>query len=70
MGNVKPPTASADDVKNSTLAVIRGSQIQQWVAEDKIIASSADRCAICLEDYEAEDECRVLGCRESALCCC
>lgn len=62
MGNVKPPTASAADIERSTLDVIRGAAVGEWVDQGRIIASSADRCAICLEDYEADEDCRVMGC--------
>lgn len=62
IGNVKPPTATAEEISKAALEVIRGSQIADRVAAGQVIASSADRCAICLDDYEADHDCRVLKC--------
>jgi hypothetical protein len=68
IGNHKPPTATAEDISKAALEVIRGSQIADWVATGRVIASSADRCAICLDDYEADQDCRVMSCSASPAC--
>lgn len=65
IGNVKPPTATAEDISKSALQVISGSQVAEWVDAGRVIASSADRCAICLDDYEADQDCRVMSCSAS-----
>jgi hypothetical protein len=48
MGQVKPPTATAEEVEQSGLKVIDGSEIQGLVEKKEIIDSSAERCLVSL----------------------
>ena len=64
MGQVKPPTATSEDIDNSGLEVIKGFTVKTYCAEGKVLENSADRCMVCLSDYEEDEDCRILGCSE------
>jgi hypothetical protein len=79
MGQVKPPTATAEEVEQSGLKVVDASEIMGMVERNEIISSSAERCLVspflwnridveantqvCLSDFEQGEECRLLTCR-------
>lgn len=63
LGQVKSSTASKEDIENSGLEVIKASLLPQYYNENKITASCLDRCLVCLEDYQAEEDVRVMKCR-------
>ncbi|KAF9532385.1 hypothetical protein CPB83DRAFT_677055 [Crepidotus variabilis] len=65
LGQVKPPTVSKDDIENSGLEVVKASQLTKIFDEGKVTANCLDRCLICLEDYESEDDLRLLKCRHA-----
>lgn len=44
LGSVKPPTATQDEIKKSTLPVIKGSQVRQSAENNEVLAITADRC--------------------------
>ena len=63
MGQVKPPTATAEEVEKSGLRVFDASEIQSLVGSGEVLDGSAERCLVCLSDFEQGEECRLLGCR-------
>lgn len=63
MGEVKPPTATAEEVEKSGLRVFDASEIQGLVGSGQVLDGSAERCLVCLSDFERGEECRLLGCR-------
>ena len=63
MGQVKPPTATAEEVEKSGLKVFDASAIKGMVGNGEILDGSAERCLVCLSDFEEGEECRLLGCR-------
>ncbi|KAI0345673.1 hypothetical protein BDW22DRAFT_1481899 [Trametopsis cervina] len=65
LGQAKPPTATKEEIEKSGLQVIRGSDIGRYETEGKISSNCTDRCLVCLDDYEQEDEVRVLSCRHA-----
>lgn len=80
LGPAKPPTATAEEIERSGLQVVLGSELPALVSDGKVLDASAERCMvschnayfgsstdsqICLSDYEAEDDCRVLKCRHA-----
>lgn len=52
MGEVKPPTATAEEVASSGLRVIKGNEIRGLVERKEIIDSSVDRCLVSLESCD------------------
>lgn len=54
VGEVKPPTATAEEVEQSGLRVVHGSEIVGLVKKMEIIDSSAERCLVsthfCIEE--------------------
>lgn len=46
MGEVKPPTATAEEVEKSGLKVVKGNEIMALVEKKEVIDSSADRCLV------------------------
>ena len=46
MGEVKPPTATAEEVEKSGLKVVKGHEIMALVGKKEVIDSSADRCLV------------------------
>ncbi|KAF9265344.1 hypothetical protein L218DRAFT_1075924 [Marasmius fiardii PR-910] len=65
LGQVRPPTASKEDIERSGLEVIKAPQVPQYEQEGKISSNCTERCLICLDDYEAEDDVRVLTCKHA-----
>ncbi|KAL7414419.1 hypothetical protein BDY24DRAFT_23436 [Mrakia frigida] len=63
LGQVKPPTASSEAIANSGLEIIKGAMVKGWCEEKKVLENSADRCMVCLGDYEEEEDCRILECK-------
>jgi hypothetical protein len=63
LGQVKPPVASQEEIENSGLQIIRSSDIAQLSEEGKVASNCIDRCLICLDDYDPEDDLRVMTCK-------
>ncbi|CAA7266042.1 unnamed protein product [Cyclocybe aegerita] len=65
LGHVKPPTVSKDEIEKSGLETIKASQVAQYEKDGKISSNCTDRCLICLDDYDPEDNVRVMTCRHA-----
>jgi hypothetical protein len=63
LGQVKPPVASPEEIENSGLQIIKPSDIGRWSEEGKVASNCIDRCLICLDDYDPEDDLRVMSCK-------
>ncbi|KAN0130201.1 hypothetical protein V8E53_011958, partial [Lactarius tabidus] len=63
LGQVKPPTASKEDIDNSGLEIIRSGVLAEYEKIGRIAPMCVDRCLICLEDYDPEEDLRLLSCR-------
>lgn len=63
MGSVKNTTASKEDIERAGLQLVDGSKMAELGSKGEIMDNSTERCLICLSDYEAGEECRVLACR-------
>ncbi|KAH9073539.1 hypothetical protein EDB83DRAFT_2312866 [Lactarius deliciosus] len=79
LGQVKPPTATKEDIVNSGLEVIRSSVLVEYEKIGRIALMCVDRIrflsllsvdnadqfdsVICLEDYGPEEDLRLLSCR-------
>jgi len=63
LGQVKPPVASPEEIENSGLQIIKPSDIGRWSEEGKVASNCIDRCLICLDDYDPDDDLRVMSCK-------
>lgn len=84
LGNVKPPTVTAEEIKKSTLKIVKTAAIPGLLAQGEIRDITAERClgeltrrlnfaltltdlplrfTVCLEDYEEDEDIRILNCR-------
>ncbi|KZT60345.1 hypothetical protein CALCODRAFT_130791 [Calocera cornea HHB12733] len=67
LGQVKPPTATREEIEKSGLQVIRVTDLKEWEESGRVASNCTERCLICLGDYEDEEgddgDVRVLGCR-------
>ena len=59
----KRPTASAADIERSGLAKVRASELVHLRAAGRITENTSDKCLVCLDDWQDEDECRILSCK-------
>jgi hypothetical protein len=65
LGQVKPPTVSKEDIEKSGLEIIKPDVLRQYESEGKVASNCVERCLVCLDDYEAEDDLRLLSCRHT-----
>ncbi|TFK38964.1 hypothetical protein BDQ12DRAFT_682787 [Crucibulum laeve] len=63
LGQVKAPTVSKEEIEKSGLEIIKPAQLEQHEKSGKIASNCVDRCLICLDDYDPEDDIRVMTCR-------
>lgn len=61
----KPKTVTQAEIDASDLLKIKGSEVAAKVRDGKITENMAERCLVCLEDWQDDDDCRVLACRHA-----
>jgi len=65
LGQVKPPTVSKEEIEKSGLEIIRASMLEEYEKQGRVASNCIDRCLVCLDDYNPEDELRVLTCKHT-----
>ncbi|KAJ3544321.1 hypothetical protein NMY22_g2822 [Coprinellus aureogranulatus] len=65
LGHHKPPTVTKEEIEKSGLETIKPSQLAVYEEQGKIASNCTERCLICLDDYEPEDDVRVMKCRHA-----
>ncbi|KAG6831049.1 hypothetical protein H0H87_006291 [Tephrocybe sp. NHM501043] len=65
LGHAKPTTVTKEDIERSGLETIKSAQLAQYEAEEKISSNCTERCLICLDDYQPEEDIRVMRCRHA-----
>ncbi|OCF40982.1 hypothetical protein I317_05181 [Kwoniella heveanensis CBS 569] len=63
MGQAKPPTVQKEDIERSGLKVVKGGEMEAENEKGSLLDVCADKCLICLSEYEPEEDCRILNCR-------
>lgn len=61
----KPRTASASDIAHSGLACVRASELPALCAAGRVTENTSEQCLVCLEDWQAHDQCRILSCHHA-----
>lgn len=65
LGQVKPPTATKEDIDGSGLQVIKASELKRYEQEKKITSNCVERCLVCLDDYEDTQDVRLMSCKHA-----
>ncbi|RDX49842.1 hypothetical protein OH76DRAFT_1482666 [Lentinus brumalis] len=65
LGQVKPPVATREDIDNSGLQIIKSGELEEYEREGKVASNCVERCLICLDDYDAEDDLRLMTCKHA-----
>ncbi|KAG6879822.1 hypothetical protein C0992_011105 [Termitomyces sp. T32_za158] len=65
LGNSKSPTVTKEDIQKSGLEIVKAAQLQQYEREDRISYNCTERCLICLDDYQSDEDIRVMKCRHA-----
>ncbi|KAK7689751.1 hypothetical protein QCA50_006390 [Cerrena zonata] len=65
LGQVKPPVATKEEIEKSGLEIIKAPEMKRHEQDGKITSNCMDRCLVCLEDYEDEDDIRVMACKHA-----
>ncbi|KAG1869010.1 hypothetical protein DFJ58DRAFT_766613 [Suillus subalutaceus] len=65
LGQVKPPTASKEEIDKSGLEVIKANSLEEYAKDGRVATNCVDRCLICLDDYVPDDDLRVLSCKHA-----
>lgn len=63
LGQVKSSTASREDIEKSGLKIIKASALKVLEEEGKVTSNCVDRCLICLDEYDEDDDVRLMSCR-------
>ncbi|EKM49628.1 uncharacterized protein PHACADRAFT_166995 [Phanerochaete carnosa HHB-10118-sp] len=65
LGQVKPPTATREDIDKSGLQIVKASELPRLEEEGRVASNCVDRCLVCLDDYEPDTELRLMTCRHA-----
>ncbi|KAI8986092.1 hypothetical protein BD414DRAFT_487625 [Trametes punicea] len=65
LGQVKPQVATWEDIEKSDLKTVKFSELEHYEREGRVASSCVDRCLICLDDYQPEDDLRLMRCRHA-----
>ncbi|KAJ3529237.1 hypothetical protein NM688_g7882 [Phlebia brevispora] len=65
LGQVKPPTATKEDIDKSGLQIIKASEVPRYEREGRLTSNCVERCLICLDEYDSDDDLRLMSCRHA-----
>ncbi|KAL1950125.1 hypothetical protein VTO73DRAFT_5248 [Trametes versicolor] len=65
LGQVKPQVATREDIDKSDLQIVKYSELEQYEREGRVSSNCVERCLICLDDYQPEDDVRLMHCRHA-----
>ncbi|KAI0823289.1 hypothetical protein BC628DRAFT_1385679 [Trametes gibbosa] len=65
LGQVKPQVATREDIEKSDLETFKCTELGWYEREGRVASNCVDRCLICLDDYQPEDDVRLMHCRHA-----
>jgi len=65
LGQVKPPTATREDIDKSGLQIVKASELARLEEEGRVASNCVDRCLVCLDEYEPDSDLRLMSCRHA-----
>ncbi|OJT15574.1 hypothetical protein TRAPUB_6321 [Trametes pubescens] len=65
LGQVKPQVATREDIDKSDLQIVKYSELEKYEREGRVSSNCVERCLICLDDYQPEDDVRLMHCRHA-----
>ncbi|KAI0768971.1 hypothetical protein BD413DRAFT_558742 [Trametes elegans] len=65
LGQVKPQVATREDIDKSDLQIVKFSELARYEREGRVASNCLDRCWICLDSYQPEDELRLMHCKHT-----
>ncbi|KAL5519996.1 hypothetical protein ACEPAG_1656 [Sanghuangporus baumii] len=65
LGQVKPPVVTEEEIERSGLELFKAAVLKDYVNSGRVASNCLDRCLICLDDYNLDDELRLLSCKHA-----
>ncbi|EAU80868.2 hypothetical protein CC1G_03044 [Coprinopsis cinerea okayama7 len=65
LGHARAPTVTKEDIEKAGLEIIKPWQLSQYEDEGRVAYNCIERCLICLDDYDHEDDIRIMNCRHA-----
>lgn len=59
----KRPTTTAADIERSGLLKVKAKEIANLHREGRVTENTLDKCLVCLDEWQEDDDCRVLSCK-------
>lgn len=59
----KRPTTTAADIERSGLLKVKAKEIAALHREGRVTENTLDKCLVCLDEWQEDDDCRVLSCK-------
>ncbi|OCB84062.1 hypothetical protein A7U60_g8733 [Sanghuangporus baumii] len=65
LGQVKPPVVTEEEIERSGLELFKAAALKYYASSRRVASNCLDRCLICLDDYNPDDELRLLSCKHA-----
>jgi hypothetical protein len=66
LGSAKASTVSKEQLQESGLTLLNGAgELKRAEADGRVLVNTTERCLICLDDYQEEEQVRLLSCKHA-----